>query len=178
MPNTDDFYEMAAVWSLEPAGDRHTGSPVRVGNLVLWLASQRGVADPVVVTGVSGDTWSLHIRAVGHTWISGHTATQPERGLVMSVSAIACVEGGVVNPQGAGRIVSVSLVQALTPSLAANPRVRVCAGAAVVSGRVVSLTADYLELISLATLDGRQRRVFLRVQSIDVVCFLEPGDSF
>lgn len=178
MLNINDFYEIPAVWSLEPAAGQHMGSPVRAGNLVQWLAGQRGVPDPVVVTGVSGDTWSLHIRAVGHTWISGHTATQPERGLVMSVSAIACVEGGVGDPPEGGRIVSVSLLQALTPSVVANPRVRVSSGATTVSGRVVSLTGDYLELMSLATLDGQQRRVFLRVQSIDVVCFLEPGDSF
>ncbi len=175
---TDYFYDMPAVWALDPdaAVPRAVSRPPE--SFLEWCLSLKHSGQPVILTLHSGHSWTLVLRAVAATWLSAETTTTPARGIVISNRAVASLEGGVDSRPDDHTPLGVSMLDALGHSLRVNPRVEVGTSATQWVGSVAHRGVDFLELHTRPDLSAQRRVVAIPEASIEFVRFLEPGDSF
>ena len=174
----DFFYDMPAVWALEPQ-PLDTGAGAFIpSDLLGWFAAVKHTDRPVGVVLRTGETWRLRIRAVATSWISGETHATYPRGMVIAIRAIAALDELPELTQPGPDPVTVSMLEGLAHSLRVNPHVVVASGPQQWVGVVTERGDGVLQLHTRPGLDGITSRVVIPEHAIDYVRFIEPGDSF
>ena len=173
----DDFFDVPAVWAVEPPPARSLDSPAP-DTLAQWCAGMKQLREPIGLELHSGENWSIEIRVAASSWISGQTTGPSSRGVFVTFQAVSALMGPIGTDLPSADPVDIPLFDALAHSLRVNSRIVVSAHSRRISGSVSQRGEDYLALHTTEKLSGGQQLRVVPLAAIDYISFLEPGDSF